>query len=366
MIKDLKKTLKSNYRNLIYKLFFILYGKIIGKVSPDNEEDIEIKKISLEKNYSYKSYIIYNGRLYTDTIHDTAVILRNKIVERASFQLRNNVNVNCEENVIFNKGTPRLKKKLKGTVLSLLTGGGGNSNYWHWLFDVLPRLHMASNFINHNQIDYYLFPDLKEKFQKETLDSLNLPNKKRISSKSYRHFSANKIIITDHPYNLLNDPLKDSLNIPYWIISFLRKKFLNEQSEQNQFPKKIYIDRSDSKSRHGEWRTILNETEVKKTLKDKGYEFLVLSNYRFMDQVKIFNQAQSIVGLHGAGFANIVFCKHGTNVLELQSNTAGDIIKNISEKNNLKYDSISVKPKKATDNQLGHIEINIQTLKDKI
>ena len=146
MIKDLKKTLKSNYRNLIYKLFFILYGKIIGKVRPDNEEDIEIKKISLEKNYSYKSYIIYNGRLYTDTIHDTAVILRNKIVERASFQLRNNVNVNCEENVIFNKGTPRLKKKLKGTVLSLLTGGGGNSNYWHWLFDVLPRLHMASNF----------------------------------------------------------------------------------------------------------------------------------------------------------------------------------------------------------------------------
>ena len=38
----------------------------------------------------------------------------------------------------------------------------------------------------------------------------------------------------------------------------------------------------------------------------------------------------------------------------------------IYEKNNLKYDSISVKPKKATDNQLGHIEINIQTLKDKI
>ena len=42
---------------------------------------------------------------------------------------------------------------------------------------------MASNFINHNQIDYYLFPDLKEKFQKETLDSLNLPNKKEFKQK---------------------------------------------------------------------------------------------------------------------------------------------------------------------------------------
>ena len=40
-----------------------------------------------------------------------------------------------------------------------------------------------------------------------------------------------------------------------------------------------------------------------------------------------FFNAKKMVGLHGAGFANIVFCKPNTKILELQSNTAGDIIK---------------------------------------
>ena len=32
-----------------------------------------------------------------------------------------------------NKADPDLKK-LNGKIFSLLTGGGGNQNYWHWLF----------------------------------------------------------------------------------------------------------------------------------------------------------------------------------------------------------------------------------------
>ncbi len=361
-----KKSIQKFFKFIIQSLFKFIYGQIKEKLNPDTEKNVIIKKTSIEENFSYKFYLVKNGRLYTDTIHDTAIIFKNKIVEGASFQLRNNKNVKCEENIVFTKGTPRIKKNISGTVLSLLTGGGGNSNYWHWLFDVLPRIYIAKNFINSEQVDYYLFPDLKQKFQQETLDFLNLPMKKRISSKNYRHFSASEIMITDHPYNILNDPDQDSLNIPEWIILFLRKSFLTEDKDTNKFPKKIYIDRSDSKSGHSMMRTILNESDVKKILKEKGYEFLVLSDYHFVDQVKMFNQATSIVGLHGAGFANTVFCKPNTKILELQSNTAGAIIENISKKNNLIYDCISVKPKVVTDNQLGHIEIETNILKDKL
>ena len=53
------------------------------------------------------------------------------------------------ENIVFQKGTPKLKKKLKGSVFSLLTGGGGNENYWHWLFDVLPRFKILENQYNY-------------------------------------------------------------------------------------------------------------------------------------------------------------------------------------------------------------------------
>ena len=88
--------------------------------------------------------------------------------------------------------------------MSLLTGGGGNSNYWHWLFDVLPRLHIIEKLKTKVPIDYYLFPNLSEKFQYQTLDILKIPNEKRLSSIKLRHFEANKILVTDHPYNIFN------------------------------------------------------------------------------------------------------------------------------------------------------------------
>ena len=41
-----------------------------------------------------------------------------------------------DKNIVFSKGTPRFKKRIKGNLFSLLTGGAGNHNYWHWMFDV--------------------------------------------------------------------------------------------------------------------------------------------------------------------------------------------------------------------------------------
>ena len=53
----------------------------------------------------------------------------------------------CKLNSVLKKGTPRIQRKFKGTVFSTLSGGGGNFNYWHWMFDILPRFHILdSNF----------------------------------------------------------------------------------------------------------------------------------------------------------------------------------------------------------------------------
>jgi len=359
----IKKTIKNIFKLISYGIFKIIYGKIKGKIN-FNKEEIEIKSVHFERNISYKIYIVKNSRLYTDTINDTAILLKNYIVDGPSFQLRNNVNASCEKNVVFQKGTPRLKKNLKGTVLSLLTGGGGNSNYWHWLFDVLPRIAIAKKNIDLKKIDYFLFPDIKENFQIETIKNLNISIEKSISSRACRHLSAEKIISVDHPYNFLNDPNQDVLNIPNWIISFLKESFLkdNYQSKIN-LPKKIYIDRSDAKSGHKNMRKILNEDEVRNLLKKEGFSFVTLSDYHFDDQVKLFNGAECIVGLHGAGFSNIVFCNPNTRIIEFQSDTAGEMFENLSKSNNLRYENISVKPKTILENnQLGDIEIPIKTL----
>ena len=364
MINKLKNNIRLLYKYLVYKFFFTIYKKIERKQHFTESKNVEVKKITFDNSINYNLFKIKICRIYTDTIHDVAFIVNNEILEGPSFQLRNNVNVSCDKNIVTSIGTPRIKKNLKGNVLSLLTGGGGNENYWHWLFDVLPRLWIAEKNINLKDVNYFLFPNLKKKFQTETIELLNIPLENCLSSKKYKHIFADNIFTVDHPYNLLNDPLKDSLNIPTWVCSSLKKKFLTNTIEsKSSFPKKFYIDRSDSKSGHGNKRKILNEHEVVSFFKKKGFSVLTLSNLKFVDQVSLFNNAEYIVGLHGAGFANLVFCEPKTKVVEFQSNTAGEMFKNLSISNKLNYESISVKPKTILENnQLGDIEIPIKTL----
>ena len=51
---------------------------------------IKVKIVNIETNLKYNIYKIASGRLYTDRVHDTAVMLENKIIEGPSFQLRYN------------------------------------------------------------------------------------------------------------------------------------------------------------------------------------------------------------------------------------------------------------------------------------
>ena len=364
-IQLIKKKFQSLFKNFFYKLFMLFHGKINGVIDYKNK-NFEIKHVNFDDNTKYRVFEVSKCRLYTDTIHDTAVILENKILEGPSFQYRNNKNYSANKNIVFTKGTPKIKRNLNGSVMSLLTGGGGNNNYWHWLYDVLPRFHILEKLKSIKDIDFFLLPNLERKFQIETLDILGIPKEKRLSSINHRHIFSDKLFVVDHPYNLKNDPTIDSLHIPKWIIKYLKDNFLKFENEQNNFPKKFFIDRSDAVSGHAKMRKIVNENEVKKELQNNGFQIVTLSNYHFKDQVKMFNNAESIVGLHGAGFANVVFCKPKTKIIELQSDSAGDMYKCLSEKNNLNYDRISTKPKEITNNQLGDIEININVLKEKI
>jgi len=364
-MKFFKNLFIKYYKTAIQMIFKIIYGRIKTVLEPKNQKDIIVKNLDLDE-INYKIYICRNSSLYTDTIHDTAIIKNRQIIKGPSFQYRLNKNVNCELNSVLTKGTPRLKRKIKGMVFSLLTGGGGNFNYWHWLFDVLPRINMIEKLNLKSSIDYYLFPNLEKKFQIQTLDLMNIPQHKRLSSKKFRHLCADDIIVASHPYTILNDPSLDSLNIPLWITNYLKFLFLEnaiKNTKIKSFPKKLYINRQDSTS----LRYIINLNEVENTLSKHGYESLTLSNLNFVDQVAIFHNAEEVIGLHGAGFANIIFCKKNCKIIEIRPNTAGDVIKNLALKIDLNYYDISAKPKTINyNNQAGDIKINLEELKKKI
>ena len=366
-MKNIKKNLQNTFKNFFYLIFKILHGKIKGKVLFKEESRIVCSVIQKEEKFKYKVFRIKEGRLYTDRIHDMAIILDNNVVEGPSYQLRPVNNANIQENIVFKKGTPRRIKKLKGKVLSLLTGGAGNDNYFHWMFDVLPRIGIINEGLNISEIDYFLLPSIDKKFQKETLDLLKIPEKKRLSSKNFRHISAPEIIVADHPYCFKNDASNEIQNIPFWISKWLKNNFLHKNNESESKGKKIYIDRSDSSSNVKNLRSILNEEDVKDFLKKEGFEFVTLGDLNFTQQVRVINDAEMIIGLHGAGFANLCFCKPKTKIVELRSRSAGKMYENLAKSNSLIYESINCKPEKFDkQNQFGHIKIKIDELKNTI
>lgn len=77
------------------------------------------------------------------------------------------------------------------------------------------------------------------------------------------------------------------------------------------------------------------------------YKTLVLEDLTFEQQLKYFYNANLVIGAHGAGLCNLMFCKKNTHVLEvlplkLPLNIIKNSIywfKNISDSNNLKYKS---------------------------
>ena len=365
---NLKKIFQVYLKSVGYFLFKILYGKIESIITPENEDGITVNSVKKNDKFLYKIYKLSNGRLYTDRVSDTAVIKNNKIVEGASFQFRTInsevVNAKINENLVFKHGTPRLQKKLQGKVLSLLTGGGGNENYWHWIFDVLPRLGICENVINIDSIDFFLVPNNKRKFQIETLEILKIPKKKQISSIEYRHIMAKDLYVTSHPVALSDNSTEGILNIPAWISEWLKKKFFkNNLKNKENFSKKIYLDRSDSKSNVKSLRSITNEEEVRSYLKSEGFKSVKLADLHFKDQVLAFSEADIIVGLHGAGFANMPFCKPNTKIVELKANPLDDVIKNLAITNNLKHRPIDCALNEIKQhNQFGHVKVPIKEL----
>ena len=184
--------------------------------------------------------------------------------------------------------------------------------------------------------------------------------KRSISSKKYKHTFSNEVIATNHPWQSSNSAHKDIEKIPKWISMWLRKKFLKFKSKK-KFHNKIYIDRSDSQ--HNE-RKIINENEIKKFLIEKKFKILKLSEFSFIDQIAIFNSAKIIVGNHGAGFTNLVFCKKNTKVVEFRDINTAKLFKKISKDLGLNYKSIlGQKVGRDKRNQNNNLVISLKKIK---
>lgn len=185
-------------------------------------------------------------------------------------------------------------------VVTLATGWQGA--FYHWVFEVLPRLHLAEKagyLISGGKTKVYV--EVACPFQKESLELLGITPDQMVNAHEYAAVRTPQLIVPS---------ISETPTV--WACHFLREKFFPKLSRRP--PLRLYVSRSDASRRR-----ILNEDEVVALLKKYGFEKVELSSRSFKDQAELFHAAEAVVGPHGAGLSHLVFCQPNTPVLEIFS-----------------------------------------------
>ena len=196
---------------------------------------------------------------------------------------------------------------IDGTVAVL--SGLLNDVYFHWMFDVLPRIELLRRSgIELGSIEKFLFNSRHFlPFHKETLDALEIPESKRLETYNYPHIKATQLVVPSFPGSIAW--------MPKWSCDFLRNEFLHKKAtEKSEKIERIYISRENVPNRR-----LINEREVIRFLKNFGFKSVSLESMSVAEQASLMAGAKVVVAPHGGGLTNAVFCSPGTKIIEIFS-----------------------------------------------
>lgn len=216
-------------------------------------------------------------------------------------------------------------KKYNGNVAILSTEG--SNVFYHWLFDILPRIHLLKKAEIWEDIDYFILPEIKSAFQEETLRTFNIPTHKMIFVSSANDFICAEYLFVASLPSLLG-------SVESWSCSFLRSHFFEYYNiAPSSVKKRIYITREQSNGRQ-----ITNNVALFEMLQRYGFQKIYSENLTFKEQVQLFADAECVIAPHGGGLSNIIFCERGTKIVDIfHNNMVVQCFWIIAEHNHLDY-----------------------------
>lgn len=206
-------------------------------------------------------------------------------------------------------GTSLIRSKTHlDTAIFLI--GPHDKNYYHWFNNYLPRLEGLHHYPKAEEVTIVI-PKNAAQWHLDSLRLLGFTNY-NIIEWTGRPTDVDTYILnqyrTESQETKRNRSVVKSKNNYQWIADQFHKNInLNDDSKN----RRIYISRNDATTR----RTI-NEEEVMSTLSEYDFEKYNLSDLDLEEQFKIFYQADVIIGAHGAGLTNMMFCNN-VSVIEL-------------------------------------------------
>jgi hypothetical protein len=170
-------------------------------------------------------------------------------------------------------------------------------NHYMWLYNHLTRLMLAEDLGLQQSV---LFP------QKSLLSSVKQETLRRLGYNSPRLIEPEDQVITVDRLHLMEVDSFDP-----WALTRLRERLGG--TPQAAPSRRIYISRQKC-----HYRKLRNEAEFQPWLKENGFETIFLEDLSLDQQIGTMQSAKIVLGVHGAGFANVLFCQPGTRVIEIQ------------------------------------------------
>lgn len=188
---------------------------------------------------------------------------------------------------------PALVKGTTAVIASTLASG-----YAHWLLDELPRLLLLDGKMN----DARLVAHATSEFSRTAL-ALRGWRGEVLEPRSSLHVQAEELVVPS---------LVGSAEWPVAQAAEMFAALVAPLEGKSRFGEKLFISREMARRRR-----FTNQAEVWSALEAKGFQSLRLEQLSWAEQINAFRHAKVIVGAHGAGLANLIFCAPGVRVLEL-------------------------------------------------
>jgi capsular polysaccharide biosynthesis protein len=206
-----------------------------------------------------------------------------------------------QKHEIFKKIRLPKPAMLSGTTLLIATSYG--NNYYHWLVEQLPKMHLAHLAgYNVKNFDHVVCTFGTENFIDESLEFFPDIRAKMLPCTRNHHWRC-ECLVAFNPSAEHGMPTQ-------WGIDYIRTTIL-ASIPRRTLRNRIYITRKLARG-----RKVKNESEVFEFLEKHGFRKVALESLSFLEQVELFASAEAVIGPHGAGFTNVLFAPRDCIVVE--------------------------------------------------
>ncbi len=189
----------------------------------------------------------------------------------------------------------------------LIFYNGNLHNYYHWLVEGLLSLDVSSQALGFDSNLKIVLP--KSMDINALLDHRESLRAIGFGGRDIAETSANLIRVQEAIW--VDSDLVETMPAPYLKDFQQRVAALYAGDAYNPPVRRLLV------ARKGPTRTIYNIKQLQAYLSRYDFETVYLEGMSMADQIRLFQGAAFIISPHGAGLANLLFCRPGTRVIEL-------------------------------------------------